>query len=106
MSSITSKSMSPFFTVYSATKYGINGFTESLRFELEGPMARRYAARPGGTAYLAQALFTHSRNETVNCGQFVVMKNFSIVNPRIISLSPHDLRWFTSRTKLNVDPSA
>jgi len=36
VSSMSGKSPTPYNAVYSATKFGLNGFTASLRFELEG----------------------------------------------------------------------
>lgn len=40
ISSMAGKSPTPYNTLYSATKYGLNGFTSSLRIELEGTGVR------------------------------------------------------------------
>jgi short-subunit dehydrogenase len=50
VSSMSGKAPTPFNSVYSATKFGLNGFTASLRFELEGTGVHAGAVCPGFVA--------------------------------------------------------
>jgi short-subunit dehydrogenase len=47
VSSMSGKSATPFNAVYASTKYGLNGFVGSLRFELEGTGVHVGAVCPG-----------------------------------------------------------
>lgn len=50
ISSMSGKSPTPYNAVYSATKYGINGFTASLRLELDGTGVHAGVVCPGFVA--------------------------------------------------------
>ncbi|MBI3845786.1 MAG: SDR family NAD(P)-dependent oxidoreductase [Planctomycetes bacterium] len=47
--SVLSRTTLPYYTIYCATKYGLAGFTDSLRFELRGSSVRVMLVNPGHT---------------------------------------------------------
>lgn len=49
VSSLAGSEANPYFAMYAATKHAVNGFTESLRAELEGSGVRLILVEPGQT---------------------------------------------------------